>query len=57
MFYRRKPNKSGTYSVEVVSKIDGKNVVVQRFGTSRDETILRSFERKAQQWISDRHGP
>ena len=57
MFYRRKPNKSGTYSVEVVSKIDGKNVVVQRFGTSRDETILRSFERKAQQWISDQHGP
>ena len=57
MFYRRKPNKSGTYSVEVVSKIDGKNVVIQRFGTSRDETILRSFERKAQQWISDQHGP
>lgn len=57
MFYRRKTNKSGTYSVEVVSKIDGKNVVVQSFGTSRDETILRSFERKAQQWISDQHGP
>ena len=57
MFYRRKPNRSGTYSVEVVSKRGGKNVVVKRFGTSRDETVLRSLERKAQQWICDQHGP
>ena len=28
MFFRRKPNKSGSYSVEVVAKRDGKNVVI-----------------------------
>ena len=57
MFFRRKPNKSGSYSVEVVAKRDGKNVVIQRFGTSREEVELRSLERKAQQWIDDQYGP
>ena len=57
MFCRRKPNKSGTYSIEVVVKKSGKNVVVQRFGTSRNESELRSLERKAKQWIDDQQGP
>ena len=57
MFCRRKPNKSGTYSIEVVAKKSGKNVVVQRFGTSRNESELRSLERKAKQWIDDQQGP
>ncbi|MBO7618411.1 MAG: IS1634 family transposase [Bacteroidales bacterium] len=57
MFLRRKPNKSGTFSIEVIAKRDGRNVVVQRFGTSGEELELRSFERKAQQWISDQQGP
>ena len=56
MFYRRKPNKSGTYSVEVVDKKNGKNIVLKRLGTSRDELELRSLERKAQQWIDDQRG-
>ena len=57
MFFRRKPNKSGSYSIEVVAKRDGKNVVIQRFGTSCDEVELRSLERKARQWIDDQQGP
>jgi len=57
MFFRRKPNKSGTFSIEVIAKRNGQNVVVQRFGTSRDESELRSFERKARQWISAQQGP
>ena len=57
MFIRRKPNKSGTFSIEVISKRGGKNLVVRRFGSSRDEAELRSFERKAQQWIDDQRGP
>ena len=57
MFFRRKPNKSGTFSIEVIAKRDGRNVVVRRFGTSGDELELRSFERKAQQWIIDQQGP
>ena len=57
MFYRRKPNKSGTFSVEVIDKRNGRSVVVQRLGTSRDESVLLSLERKAQQWIDDQRGP
>ena len=31
--------------------------VIKSFGASRDELELRSFERKAQQWIDDQRGP
>lgn len=57
MFVRRKRNKSGTFSVEVLLKKEGKNLVIQRFGTSRDEFELCSLERQAQQWIDDQLGP
>ena len=57
MFFRRKPNKSGTFSVQVVEKRDGKSVVIQRIGTSGDEIELRRLERKAQQWIDEQRGP
>lgn len=57
MFFRRKPNKSGTFTVEVVDKRGGRNVVIQRFGTSRDEVKLRALERKARQWIDDQRSP
>ena len=57
MFFRRKRNKSGTYSVIVEDYRDGQKVIIQRIGTSRDELRLRSLERKAQQWIDDQRGP
>ena len=57
MFFRRKRNKSGTYSVIVEDYRDGQKVIIQRIGTSSDELRLRSLERKAQQWIDDQRGP
>ena len=57
MFFRRKPNQSGSFSVQVIEKKNGKNVVIQRIGTSSDEVELRRLERKAQQWIDDQRGP
>ena len=57
MFFRRRPNKSGTFSIEVISKRGGRNLVVRRFGTSCDESELLSLERKAQQWIDEQRGP
>ena len=57
MFFRRKPNKSVTFSIEVISKRGGRNLVVRRFGTSCDESELLSLERKAQQWIDEQRGP
>ena len=56
MFFRRKRNKSGSYSVIIEDYRDGQKVIVQRIGTSGDELKLRSFERKAQQWIDDQRG-
>ena len=57
MFFRRKRNRSGTYSVIVEDYRDGQKLIIQRIGTSRDELRLRSLERKAQQWIDDQRGP
>lgn len=46
MFVRRKHNKSGTTSIQVVAKDDGKYRVEKSFGSSRDEAILASLEQK-----------
>lgn len=53
MFVRRKHNKSGTTSIQVVAKADGKYRVEKSFGSSRDEAILASLEQKAKQWASE----
>ncbi|MCR5326093.1 MAG: hypothetical protein K6E37_05000 [Bacteroidales bacterium] len=53
MFVRRKHNKSGTTSVQVVAKVSGKYRVQKSFGCSRDETTLASLERKARQWADE----
>ena len=53
MFVRRKHNKSGTTSIQVVAKIDGKYCVQKSFGSSRDETVLCALEQKARQWASE----
>jgi hypothetical protein len=34
MFYRLKKNKSGSISVQVIEKLDGKNKVIQTIGSS-----------------------
>lgn len=57
MFLRRKPNKSGTISVQVIEKRDGKYVVLQSFGAKRQEEEIQQLEQKAKKWMSDRHGP
>ena len=49
MFVRRKHNKSGTCSIQVVAKVDGKYRVQKSFGSSRDEAVLASLEQKAKQ--------
>ena len=53
MFVRRKHNKSGPTSVQVVSKTGGKYRVQKSFGSSRDETELTTLERKARQWVKE----
>ncbi len=57
MFLRRKPNKSGSVSVQVVEKRDGTYVVLQSFGASKDVEDIRRLEEQAHVWMSKRRGP
>lgn len=52
MFIRRKPNKSGSFSVQVLDKRAGRNVLLRSFGSSKDETELVAMERLAANFIA-----
>jgi hypothetical protein len=54
MFVRRKHNRSGTTSIQVIATVDGKYRVQNTFGSSRDQPVLAKPEREASQW-SDEH--
>ncbi len=51
MFLRRKPNTSGTFSVQVVMKDRGRYVVVRSFGSSSDESRLSLLEEEAREFM------
>lgn len=51
MFVRKKKNKSGSISIQIVSKSHGKYKVVKSLGSSTDPTILLGLELKAKQEI------
>ena len=57
MFVRRKPNKSGTTSVQVVDKSRGSYRVVKSFGTDKTEAELLSLECKARVYVNSLKGP
>ncbi len=50
---RRKHNSSGSTSIQVVAKIGGRCRVQKSFGSSRDETVLKSLEREARRWANE----
>lgn len=56
MFIRHKPNKSGTFSVQVVSKRDGRYILEKSFGASSDEVTLKDLELQASDWMDHYHG-
>lgn len=51
MFIRRKPNKSGSVSIQVISKAGGKYKVIKSFGAAKAEKQIRILEWKARQEI------
>ena len=51
MFVRKKRNKSGSISIQIVSKSHGRSKVIKSFGSSADSTILFGLELKAKQEI------
>ena len=56
MFVRRKRNKSGSISVQVVMKNRGRYVVVRSFGASDDEARLVQLEKSAREYIMTYQG-
>jgi transposase len=56
MYVRRKPNKTGTVSVQVVSKHTGKYQVMRSFGVGRTEQELIRLEECARQFIVEQEG-
>ena len=52
MFIRRKPNKSGSFSIQVVDKIRGHYKLIKSFGSSKTEEDLAAMEKEASDFIS-----
>jgi transposase len=51
MYVRKKPNKSGVISIQIIDKSSGKYVVRQTVGSSSDPTEIAFLVKKAQQQI------
>lgn len=52
MFLRKKPNKSGTISIQIIAKIDGNPRLIKTIGSSRDEKELEELIHKGNRYIS-----
>lgn len=51
MFVRQKKNKSGSISVQIVSKLNGRSHIVKSFGSSNDAAVVFGLVLKAKQEI------
>lgn len=56
MFIRRKANTSGSFSVQVVEKRNGRYTLLRSFGASKDESELQVMEREAFDFIQTYEG-
>lgn len=56
MFVRRKPNKSGSFSIQVVDKVRGHYKLIRSFGSSKSEEDLSAMEKDAVDFITTSGG-
>jgi len=56
MFVRKKPNKSGKISVQVIEKIKGKYKVAKTIGSSADESEVERLVTLGEEWIRNYKG-
>lgn len=52
VFVRKKPNKSGRVSVQVIDKSQGKYSVIKTIGSSKDPRQVQAFELEGEHYIS-----
>ncbi len=51
MFIRKKKNKSGVISVQIIEKRNGKSVLIKTIGSSADEAILKRLIEQGEEYI------
>lgn len=56
MFVRKKPNKSGIISVQVIDKSSGKYVVLKTIGSSSDKFDIEKLVEQGNTWIKNHYG-
>lgn len=56
MFVRRKQNKSGIVSIQVIDKSSGRYKVLKTIGSSSDKPTIEKLFDEGELWISKRHG-
>ncbi len=52
MFVRKKVNKSGVISVQVITKVNGKSKLVKTIGSSRDSAVINDLVKQGHQFIA-----
>lgn len=52
MFVRKKPNKSGVISVQVIAKINGKSKLIKTIGSSKDPQEIETLVKDGHHYIS-----
>lgn len=52
MFVRKKQNKSGVISIQVIAKIDGKSKLIKTIGSSADKKTIKNFVAEGYRFIS-----
>jgi len=52
MFVRKKKNKSGTVSVQVIEKRDGKSVLIKTIGSSTEDDQINKLIIEAKEYIA-----
>ena len=56
MFVRKKNNKSGVISVQVIDKSSGKYKLVKTVGSNGKPDVVEKLVLKAEQWIKEKTG-
>lgn len=56
MFVRKKPNKSGIISVQIIDKSSGRYKVVKTIGSSSDPETVNTLVREGKRWIESKKG-
>ena len=52
MFVRKKKNKSGSISIQIITKIKGKSKLIKTIGSSKDPNEIKKLEKQAKEFIT-----